>query len=143
MKAGWYRKLSLLVFCVFLFGAVTCISKAQDRPDNKQQTAEQQDKANRGPHFGRELARDAREAAGEDENAQFKQSASVRKIAALTGMSLQHAYWLCLIINFAVVAGVIIWVSKKNLPGIFRARTAHIQQAMEEARKASAEANQR
>jgi len=92
---------------------------------------------------GRELARDSREAAGEDENAQFKHSASVQMVARITGLSLQNAYWLCLIFNFAVVAGLIVWVSKKNLPGVFRNRTAQIQQAMEEARRASADANQR
>jgi F-type H+-transporting ATPase subunit b len=94
-------------------------------------------------HFGRELAKESREAAGEDPNAQFKQSASVRKVAALTGLSLQHAYWLCLILNFGIVAALIVWFSKKNLPGLFRSRTEQIQRAMEEARRASAEANQR
>jgi F-type H+-transporting ATPase subunit b len=94
-------------------------------------------------HFGRELARESREAAGEDENAQFKRSASVQWVARITGLSLQNAYWLCLIVNFGVVAGLIVWASKKNLPAVFRNRTAQIQQAMEEARQASAEANQR
>jgi len=95
------------------------------------------------PALGRQLAKESREAAGEDENAQFKQSSSVQLVAKLTGLSLQHAYWLCVVLNFAVVAGVIGWVSKKNLPRIFRNRTAYIQKAMEEARRASEEANRR
>lgn len=94
-------------------------------------------------HFGRQLAKESREAAGEDENAQFKQSSSVKLVARITGLSLQQAYWFCLIVNFGIVAGLIVWVSKKSLPGVFRNRTAQIQQAMEEARRASAEANQR
>jgi F-type H+-transporting ATPase subunit b len=79
----------------------------------------------------------------QDEMAPFKHSTSVQLVARLTGLDLEKAYWLCVVLNFAVIAGVIIWVSKKNLPGLFRQRTASIQQAMEEARKASQEANQR
>src|SRR5262245_58392965 len=73
------------------------------------------------------------EAASEDEQAEFKHSASVQLIARLTGLSLEHAYWLATTINFAVIAGLIAWFSKKNLPAIFRNRTASIQKAMQEA----------
>jgi F-type H+-transporting ATPase subunit b len=90
-----------------------------------------------------ELAKGSREAAGEDEQAQFKHSASVQLVARLTGLSLEHAYLLCVLLNFAVLAVTILYFSKKNLPGLFRGRTASIQNAMQEARKASEEANQR
>jgi F-type H+-transporting ATPase subunit b len=90
-----------------------------------------------------ELAKESREAAGEDEQAQFKHSASVKLVAKLTGLSLEHAYWLCVLLNFAVIAGAILYFSKKNLPGLFRGRTASIQRAMQEARQASEEANRR
>ena len=90
-----------------------------------------------------ELAKESREAAGEDEQAQFKHSASVQLVAKLTGLSLDHAYWLCVLLNFAVIAGAIAYFSKKNLPGVFRSRTASIQKAMQEARQASEEANRR
>ena len=90
-----------------------------------------------------ELAKESREAAGEDEQAQFKHSASVQLVARLTGLSLDHAYWLCVLLNFAVIAGAILYFSKKNLPGVFRGRTASIQKAMQEARQASDEANRR
>jgi len=92
---------------------------------------------------GAELARESREAAGEDEQAQFKHSAAVQLVARLTGLSLEHAYWLCVLFNFGVMAGTILYFSKKNLPSVFRGRTASIQKAMQEARKASEEANQR
>jgi len=46
-------------------------------------------------------------------------------------------------LNFAVIAGVLLWAGKKFLPGAFRARTAAIQNAMEEARRASEDANRR
>jgi F-type H+-transporting ATPase subunit b len=90
-----------------------------------------------------QLAQDSREAAGEDDQAQFKHSASVQMLAKLTGMSLDRAYWLGVSLNFAIVAGILIWAAKKYLPDVFRNRTASIQKAMEEARKASEEANRR
>jgi F-type H+-transporting ATPase subunit b len=92
---------------------------------------------------GAELAKESRESASEDEQAQFKHSAAVQLVARLTGLSLEHAYWLCVLFNFAVMAGTILYFSKKNLPGVFRGRTASIQKAMQEARTASEEANQR
>jgi F-type H+-transporting ATPase subunit b len=92
---------------------------------------------------GAQLARESREAAGEDDQSQFKHSSSVQLVSKLTGLSLEHAYWLCVSLNFAVIAAVIAWLSKRNLPGLFRNRTASIQKAMEEARKASQDANRR
>ena len=85
----------------------------------------------------------AKESHEGDEQAQFKHSASVQMVAKLTGLSLDNAYWLCVVLNFAVVAGAVVYFSKKNLPGMFRNRTASIQKAMQEARKASEDANRR
>lgn len=94
--------------------------------------------------FGAQLAKETREAAGEDdETEQFKQSASVVWLSKLTGGNLQHAYWLAVLLNFAAIAAVMIWAARKYLPGAFRARTASIQKAMEEARRASEDANRR
>jgi F-type H+-transporting ATPase subunit b len=88
-------------------------------------------------------APESREASGEDETAQFKHSASVRLLSKITGLSLDGAYWLAVVLNFAIVAGVIVWFSKKNLPAMFRNRTASIQKSLEEARQASEDANRR
>jgi len=90
-----------------------------------------------------QLVKDTREAAGEDDADQFKHSPSVKFISEHTGLSLHSAYLLCVILNFGVIAIAIIWISKKNLPGVFRNRTALIQKSMEEARKASEDANRR
>jgi F-type H+-transporting ATPase subunit b len=90
-----------------------------------------------------ELAKESREAAGEDETAEFKRSPSVNLLAKITGMSLEHAYWLGVLVNFAIVAALIFWFAKKNVPAMFRSRTASIQKAMEEARKTSHEAKLR
>src|SRR5208282_2947259 len=95
--------------------------------------------------FGQQLVHESREVAGEekDETAVFKQSASVSLIAKWTGMSLQHAYWLCVVRNFAVIGGIIFWAGRKYLPGMFRDRSAAIQKAMQEAQKASEEARRK
>ena len=58
-------------------------------------------------------------------------------------MSLENAYWLSMGLNFAIIAGAVLWISKKSLPGIFRSRTESIQKAMAEARQASEEAKKR
>ena len=85
------------------------------------------------------------EAAGEekDEMEEFRHSPSVQMISRITGLSLQQSYWLSVLVNFAVIAGIIIWAGRKFLPGIFRDRTAAIQKAMQEAQKASEEARRK
>jgi F-type H+-transporting ATPase subunit b len=108
-----------------------------------QEPANPQPDPNHRPGFGRQLVRESREAADEDGNAKLKHSSSVQMVSKLTGLDLESAYWLCMALNFAVIAGVVFWFSKKKLPQAFRNRTASIQKAMEEARKASEEANRR
>jgi len=134
----------LLALLVMSFAGVTGSVRAQDQPaaPAKQQ---QSDDSSRQPGFARRLTRETREAAGEDKDdkAQFKQSPSVRFIARKTGWSTGTAYLLSVLLNFAVIAGIIIWASRKYLPGAFSARTAAIQKAMQEAQKASEEARRR
>jgi F-type H+-transporting ATPase subunit b len=95
------------------------------------------------PSLSQQLVRESREAAGESDEDQFKHSASVRIVSRITGLDLEHAYWLCVVLNFAIIAIVIVWAMKKFLPGALRNRTAAIQQAMEEARQQSEVANRR
>ena len=137
-------RLRAAVLMLFILGAAgTSGSHAQEQgatPQKKQQveTAPRR----RGP--AQQLAHETREAAGEgDETAEFKQSPSVRLVARLTGLSLSNAYLFSVILNFAVIAGVIFWAGRKYLPGMFSARTAAIQKAMQEAQKASEEARRR
>lgn len=110
--------------------------------ENKEQQKAQKEKRERS--LGAQLAEESREAAGEgDENAAFKQSGSIQWLARHTGLSVNSAFWLAVLFNFGVVAAAIAWASKKFLPSMFRDRTVSIQKAMEEARKASADANRR
>lgn len=94
---------------------------------------------------GHELVHESREAAGEekDEMQEFKHSPSVEMISRITGLNLQQAYWASVLLNFVVIAALIIWAGRKFLPGIFRDRTLAIQRAIEEAQKASEEARRK
>ena len=134
----------LLALLVMSFAGVAGSVHAQDQPaaPAKQQ---QSDDSSRQPGFARRLTRETREAAGEekDDKAQFKESPAVRFIARKTGWSPGTAYLLCVLLNFAVIAWILLWVSRKYLPGAFRARTAAIQKAMQEAQKASEQARRR
>ncbi|MBV9479480.1 MAG: ATP synthase F0 subunit B [Acidobacteria bacterium] len=95
--------------------------------------------------FGSQLARESREAAGEErgESEELKKSAAVDFVARLTGMSLQHAYWLCMLLNFIIIAAAIAWLSRLHLTGFFRSRTVSIQTAIQQAQKASQDADRR
>jgi F-type H+-transporting ATPase subunit b len=132
---------------------VSCVGvlslRAQEQPAAPGQKPASSDSAQQsqqqpgGP--GRQLAHESKEAAGEekDEFAEFKQSASVRGIARLTGLNLQQSYWLGMGLNFALIAGAMIWAGRKYLPGMFRDRSAAIQKAMQEAQMASEDARRR
>jgi F-type H+-transporting ATPase subunit b len=95
------------------------------------------------PGFGKQLAEASKEAAGEEENAQFKQSPTVRWLANLLGISPRGMFWLAYLINFAVIIALVVWFWRSSLPGMFRNRTSQIRKAMDEAQRASTDANQR
>jgi F-type H+-transporting ATPase subunit b len=148
-SAAW----AIVIFfsCFLAAGAQTSSGTSQNAASSEGQAqksspAQPKHEAEKAEHpgLGAELAKETREAAGEDDDtAQFKQSASVRMLATLTGGNLQHAYWLAVLLNFLVIAAVLVWAGRKYLPGMFRDRTASIQRAMEEARRASEDANRR
>jgi F-type H+-transporting ATPase subunit b len=78
-----------------------------------------------------------------DENEALRNSPLVRWLARATGLSMNHAYWLCVLINFAIVFVGLAWGLRKKLPGMFKDRTRAIQSGIEEARKTSEEARRR
>jgi F-type H+-transporting ATPase subunit b len=88
-------------------------------------------------------AAEGKEAKETDENEAIRHSSPVRFIARITGLSLDQAYWLCVLINFAIVFVSVAWALRKKLPGVFKSRTGAIQQRIEEARKTSEEARRR
>jgi len=115
------------------------LAQAQE-PPSQQAQAEQKDSG-----AGGELAKETREAAGEEqeENANLKHSPMVQRLAKLTGLSVHQAYLLAIVINFALIAFLVYWFARKSVPTAFRNRTQSIQQALEEARAASHDANRR
>jgi F-type H+-transporting ATPase subunit b len=118
--------------------------RAQEKPASSEQKQASDNSAQQGGP-GRQLAHGSKEAEGveKDEMAEFKQSPSVQAIRRLTGLSLQQAYWLSVVLNFVVIAAAIIWAGRKYLPGMFRDRSAAIQKAMQEAQMASEDARRR
>jgi F-type H+-transporting ATPase subunit b len=154
MTTSTKRIFRMALLALLVASCASAVSlRAQDQPappDSKPPVASEQKQnsgasAQHGQGPARQLAHESKEAAGEgkDEMAEFKQSASVRGIAKLTGLNLQQSYWLCVLLNFVVIAVVLAWAARKNLPGAFRDRTAAIQKAMQEAQAASDEARRR
>lgn len=117
-------------------------------PAQPQNPPQQTNDSSKQLGFGKQLARETREAAGEnaeekDDKAVFKQSGSVRFIAKKLGVSVETASLLSFLFNFSVIAGIILWAAGKHLPVAFRARTNAIQKSMQEAQKASEQARRK
>ena len=134
-----------LLFAGILVGAVwsqqqPTPQKSAPQRQNRAQSA-QGNEAEAGPE--QELEEASREAAGEDSTAEFKHSATVRWLAHLTGLSPFAAYWVFVVLNFAVIAVLLVVIMKSKLPAAFRARTQSIQEHITEGRKASEEARRR
>jgi len=136
LRVSRRRTLALLVAALFVFSLFT-FAQPSSEPETSANPSTQNAPANAAPNPSPEPN------SGENDTAQFKHSASVQLLSRITGLSLDGAYWLAVILNFAIVVGIIVWASKKNLPAMFRNRTASIQKSLEEARKASEDANRR
>ena len=133
-------KLPLLLSAGMLLSVFAIAQSSQPQPAN---SSESRVSAQASTASADQISGESKEAPAEDETTPFKHSPSVKLLAKITGLSIDGAYWLAVILNFAIVAGVIVWFSKKNLGAIFRSRTATIQKSLEEARAASADANRR
>jgi F-type H+-transporting ATPase subunit b len=119
---------------------------SQQPPADKAEAATSQEATHDANSPAAQLAHASNEAAHteeEGEHAEFKHSPSVRFIAKTTGLSLNAAYWLLVVVNFAIIGALVGWALKKNLPTVFRARTETIRKSMDEARRASEESNRR
>jgi F-type H+-transporting ATPase subunit b len=165
MTWGKIRRTGVLAGALCVAGGMLVLAHAQDRGAEKNSQSQQSPKSaakNEHPQepqkrhapieeaqgrggFGAQLAHETREETGQEANdkTQFQESPSVRLVARLTGLSVQHAALASTLLNFAIMAAIIIWALAKYLPGLFRNRTSEIQKAMQEAQKASAEARRR
>jgi F-type H+-transporting ATPase subunit b len=95
--------------------------------------------------IGGQLVEEKRESTGaeEEDNVNLKHAAPIRWLARKTGLSVHQAHLVALGLNFAIVVVVVLWAARKFLPTMFRNRSQSIQQALEEARAASQDANRR
>ena len=100
-RPRWILALTLLLVC----SGGTFALRAQESPTGQQPERTSNDEA----RPGRALVHESREAAGEekDEMEEFKHSSSVQMISRITGLNLQQSYWLSVMLNFAVIAGLI------------------------------------
>ena len=99
-----------------------------------------------------ELAKESNQAVEKDENAQFRESPSVKFFARALHLSVGTTYWLFFGLNFAIIAWLV-WlaffrkgISFMQMPAIppaAQARRDEIQKRMAEARQASDDANRR
>jgi F-type H+-transporting ATPase subunit b len=92
-----------------------------------------------------QLIEENRESTGaeEEDNVNLTHAAPIRWLARKTGLSVHQAHLVALSLNFAIVVVVVFWAARKSLPEMFRNRSQSIQQALEEARAASQDANRR
>jgi F-type H+-transporting ATPase subunit b len=138
---------SVFALLVMAFSFAMSPLRAQEQPAPSPPDQQQSNDSGKQPGFARQLARETREAAGEeeekDEKGVFKHSPAVGAIAKKLGISTETASLLSFLFNFAVIAAIIIWAMRKYLPGAFSARTAAIQKAMQEAQIASEEARRK
>jgi len=147
-----FRPLLALALLSFLLLLPTRLAIAQEQPSAQpsQQTSaapENGTKQSAAGHvgIGQELAKETREAAGEDEeeNVKLKHAKPVQWLAAKIGWSVHGTHLLLSGLNFAIVVVIVFWAVRKFVPGVLHNRNASIQQAFEEARAASHDANRR
>ena len=140
MTVQGFVRVTLLLACMALLPSlpVRAFGNAQEHSSEPAQ-ASPDDKT-----VGAELAKETREAAGEEEeNGNLKHSASIRYLAKKTGMTVHQAHLVTVGLNFLIIAFLIYWYGRKFVPAAMRNRTESIQRALEEARAASQDANRR
>jgi F-type H+-transporting ATPase subunit b len=137
------KKLAALVLVLCLSVMVLPAFGAQEPPPV--QTPSPATRADREVQKAREEANtgNGSEIAEGDETAVFRHSSAVKWIAKKTGLSLDQAFWICMILNFILIFGVLWFFLRKLVPAVYRNRAETIQKRLEEARKTSEEARQR
>jgi F-type H+-transporting ATPase subunit b len=163
--ARWGRVLQVAAFCVLAL-AIASAQENRGEPKPAAPAAKPAAGAHQKPpsheqkqpginqEFGEPLAAESAKAAGEHagaeaENSQeemvdeLKHSPSVRWMAKHLHISPVAAYWVGYLIDFGLLTLVLVFALRKNLPAMFRTRTKTIQRGIEEAGKASEEANRR
>ena len=111
------RKSIQAALCLCLLLAVIAVSGvAQTQAPAAGKSAPQSSAQVTNPNTAadRDLAAES-EAAGGEENAQFKRSKAVVWISHLIGVGPEYGYWIFVCLNFAIVAGFLYWASHTSL----------------------------
>jgi F-type H+-transporting ATPase subunit b len=144
------RTLLALLLMAFLQAICTQPGYSQEQPapppsQAAGSTKEDKQAGSAPKTIGGTLAEETREAAGEEqeENASLKHAKPIRWLARKIDWSVHGTHLLLSGLNFAIVAVIVIWAGRKYVPSMLRNRNQSIQQALEEARAASQEANRR
>jgi len=141
MKTYPLRSAVVLLFLAFVFGAPKTWAVAT-KPITV--AANQEHQATEPPKpQNTEAEKSKSEPESTDEEAKFKQSASITKLAGWLHITNNQAWWLSVLINFGIIAIAIGYAAKSSLPGMFRERTAAIRKGIDDARRASAESSAR
>ncbi|HWX55259.1 MAG TPA: ATP synthase F0 subunit B [Verrucomicrobiae bacterium] len=130
-----HRFCSAILLCGVLAGPGLAHLYGQERPAQESKTGST---ANAPETPGKEPA-----GYGNDEDQALRHSPVVEFIARKTGLSLNVAYWLVVMFNFAIVIGILWRVLSSILPGMFKGRSESLQKRMEEARQATHDARVR
>jgi len=143
VKTAQQLVLVTLLAIVSLFLAIPARAQQQSASEPSHQTSEAKKPA--PPPISQEIIKEQREAEGEEqeENSNLKHAKPVQWLARKIDWSVHGTHLLLSILNFLIVVIVVAWAGAKFLPGIFRRRTSAIQQALQEARVASQDANRR
>ena len=141
--------LALVLFAFISALPLPAGAQEQPAPPPSQQAAgstkEDKQAAPGQKSIGGDIAQETREAAGEDqeEHADLKHAKPVQWLARKIGWSVHGTHLLLSGLNFAIIAILTVWAARKFLPAMFRNRSQSIQQALQEARAASQDANRR
>jgi F-type H+-transporting ATPase subunit b len=136
--------LFLAAFAALSFGTARA---QEDQPKKSEPAAQQSESHNPNAVVGRELVKETKISQGEEEEKDqttgLKHSSSVKWIAEHTGMSVETAYWIAMVVNFGIIFVAIGAFMKSKLPTYFRSRNEAIQKGIVEAQAASEDAKRR
>lgn len=145
------RKLGIALLTFFVLSLIPLLHAQDAQPQkpesNATQSSEPEKKAEpRNPNavVGKELVEATKAEEGEnDQTTGLKHSTAVQWMARKLGVSVVTAYWIAMIVNFAIIFVAIGFAMKSKLPGYFRTRNEAIQKGILEARAASEDAKRR
>lgn len=135
-RAGFFAAVGLFII---MGGAATWTHAQESAPAQNPSSSSASSQRPQGEPSIREKENQAEREESED----IQDSATIRWISGHTGMTTRQTFWVCTLINFAIVVFAAVYLLRKLLPGMFKSRTESIQKHLEEARRTSEEARSR